>query len=374
MFKFGVLLMAGIMSVALPSSPVSGAGLPLVISATVDYTHATLTINGQNFGSAPNVTLDSLNFPAQSSSSSQVVASFPSGKGPSSFVPGTYFLTVTFKNQLPTIFGVDIGANGAMGPAGPAGAPGVTGAPGATGPAGPAGPQGLAGPMGPPGATGPAGTTGAQGLQGVAGPAGPQGLQGVTGAAGAQGPAGPSGTGVPACGSIAPFLVIANGALTCQPRFNVNGDGTLTDNQTGLMWELPTSDCSGEVTCVNSTYTWSSGDNNRTGTLYTSFLATLNSDVNSPGATYTCFVNHCDWRIPNFIELQAIVELSTPGCGSGSPCIDATFGPIQASLYWASTESRSAPTAAWGVFFYDGTADQFFNQLGHYAIAVRGRH
>jgi hypothetical protein len=66
------------------------AGLPLVISATVDYSHNTLTISGQNFGSNPSVTLDALAFPAQiPSSSSQIVANFPSGKAPSSFTPGT---------------------------------------------------------------------------------------------------------------------------------------------------------------------------------------------------------------------------------------------------------------------------------------------
>ena len=177
------------------------AGLPLVISATVDYSHNTLTVNGQNFGSNPAVTLDSLAFPTQSSGSAKIIASFPSGKAPASFVPGTYFLTVTFKNQLPTIFAVDIGGSGAQGPAGPAGAPGAPGVAGAPGPAGPAGPQGIAGPMGPPGgtgatgATGPVGVAGAQGLQGIAGPAGPQGLQGATGATGATGPQGPAGGG-----------------------------------------------------------------------------------------------------------------------------------------------------------------------------------
>ena len=64
------------------------AGLPLVISATVDYTHSTLTINGQNFGSSPAVTLDALAFSTQSSASSQIVANFPSGKAPSSFYAG----------------------------------------------------------------------------------------------------------------------------------------------------------------------------------------------------------------------------------------------------------------------------------------------
>jgi hypothetical protein len=118
---------------------VRAAGLPLVISATVDYSHNTLTISGQNFGSNSAVTLDSLAFATQSSASSQIVANFPAGKAPSSFDPGTYFLTVTFKNQLPTIFAVDIGGSGAQGPVGPAGAAS------APGPAGPAGPQGTPG-------------------------------------------------------------------------------------------------------------------------------------------------------------------------------------------------------------------------------------
>jgi hypothetical protein len=147
------------------SSGTEAAGLPLVNSATVDYTHSTLTISGQNFGSNPAVTLDSLSFPTQSSASSQIVANFSSGKAPSSFTPGTYFLTVQFKNQLPSIFAVDIGANGATGPAGPAGAQGLPGVAGATGPVGPAGSAGPAGPAGVPGSTG---ATGAVGLTGPA--------------------------------------------------------------------------------------------------------------------------------------------------------------------------------------------------------------
>jgi hypothetical protein len=172
------------------SSGSQAAGLPLVMSATVDYTHNTLTISGQNFGSNPSVTLDALAFPTQSSASSQIVANFPSGKAPSSFTPGTYFLTVTFRNQLPTIFGVDIGANGAVGPAGPAGvtgAQGLPGAQGAPGPAGPTGSQGGPGPMGPAGATGLAGQVGLTGSQGS------QGLPGPQGSSGPQGPIGPAG-------------------------------------------------------------------------------------------------------------------------------------------------------------------------------------
>ena len=69
------------------------------------------------------------------------------------------------------------------------------------------------------------------------------------------------------------------GALVCAssvPRYVANGDGTLTDNQTGLMWELQTSACSGEITCMNNIYTWSSNLSPADGTLFTGFIAGLN--------------------------------------------------------------------------------------------------
>jgi len=43
------------------------AGLPLVISATLNYSQNTLTISGQNFGISPTVTLDSITFPTMRS-------------------------------------------------------------------------------------------------------------------------------------------------------------------------------------------------------------------------------------------------------------------------------------------------------------------
>src|SRR5690349_401605 len=75
------------------------ANPPLIVSATVDYAKKTLTISGRNFGTAPVVTLGSIAFPTQSSASTRVVARFPAGRTPSSFVPGTYYLTVQFRNQ-----------------------------------------------------------------------------------------------------------------------------------------------------------------------------------------------------------------------------------------------------------------------------------
>src|SRR5579872_1176628 len=175
-------------------------GLPLISSVTVDYSHNTLTVNGMNFGTAPAVTVNSLAFQAQSSGSSQIVANFPSANPASSFSPGTYFLTLTFKNQLPSIFTVDIGANGPQGSIGPQGPAGPSGSIGAMGPAGPAGAQGVAGPMGPPGPAGSAGAVGATGATGPQGVAGPQGPAGAPGN---------DGSGVPRCREPNIYLVVA---------------------------------------------------------------------------------------------------------------------------------------------------------------------
>lgn len=335
-----------IVSLGLCASPASAAGLPLISSATVDYTHNTLTISGQNFGSNPAIMLDSLAFPTQSSASSQIIASFP--KIPASFTPGTYFLTVQFKNQLPTIFAVDIGANGAPGPAGAQGSPGIAGAPG------------------------PAGAAGAQGLQGVAGPAGQQGPVGAAGATGPQGSAG-SGAALPSCPS-PDVAILHNGAFICksaEPHYVDNGDGTVTDNATGLMWEQKSAAGTGDVHDVTNVYTWNDttvdASFGPSGTLYSDFLQQLNGLTLSGGIA--CFAGHCDWRIAEIGELRSILSAPFP-CGT-SPCIDPTFGPTQAASYWSSSSLASGPFGAWCVDFGGGFVNKRSKPNGTYARAVR---
>jgi Protein of unknown function (DUF1566) len=206
---------------------------------------------------------------------------------------------------------------------------------------------------------------------------GPAGAQGPAGPTGATGAAGATGTGVPACTGSAPYVELYRGALVCQPRFNVNGDGTLTDNQTGLMWELATGTVGGTATSdvkdVNARYTWSTTVNTPDGTLFTTFLATLNSDA-SADATSTCFANHCDWRIPNIVELQTIFEATASGCASdSSPCIDSAFGSTW-SRYWSSSALAGNPNNAWNADFYNVYGGTPFNDAKtnlSFARAVR---
>jgi len=140
-------------------------------------------------------------------------------------------------------------------------------------------------------------------------------------------------------------------------RYRDNGDGTVTDHQTKLMWEKKTgvpgspSVCPAGPTCgsvhdVNNAYAWSGGNAppyGPDGPAYFAFLAELNG--------LSPLAGHDDWRLPTITELQGILDLSVDGCGWEIPCIDPVFGPTQASFYWSSTTTHDDPTGARMVYF-----------------------
>ena len=75
------------------------------------------------------------------------------------------------------------------------------------------------------------------------------------------------------------------------------GDGvtgpalSYTDNNTPLVWEKK--DNVAGVHNVGNTYQWSGSGGAADGSLFTTFLATLNTDP--------CLRGHCDWRIPTLL-------------------------------------------------------------------------
>ncbi len=127
---------------------------------------------------------------------------------------------------------------------------------------------------------------------------------------------------------------------TCDaPRFVDNGNGTVTDNLSGLVWEQKL-DSPGSIHHYSDLYNWSSSDGIRAdGTVFTTFLSTLNS---------ACFADECDWRLPTLVELLAI-GLPTLGLCTVEPCIDPAFGVTlvnAAHRYWTGTTFSGSDTLA----------------------------
>jgi len=172
-------------------------------------------------------------------------------------------------------------------------------------------------------------------------------------------------------------------AATIACRYQINGDGTVTDYDTGLQWEQKTND--GGVHDRKNRYTWNttSGGTTPDGTVFTDFFGMLDNGASAgltAGVTTIsgCFAGHCDWRLPSLVELETIVDPSTPGCRSvGVACMDqTTFGPTptrpRAVVYWSATTFADFPSGAWFVIFDQGGGANVGNKHdANYVRAVR---
>ncbi len=154
-------------------------------------------------------------------------------------------------------------------------------------------------------------------------------------------------------------------------NYKDNGDGTITDKVTGLMWEKKSNDSTGILHDVNNAYPWSDSSSV---TIWDCL-----DDVNAEGGKG--FANHRDWRIPNVRELQSIVDYEIPFPG---PTVASAFNTncggntvftgscTAASAYWSSSTFAGLPTNAWYVYFYFGFVNSVDKSLPLSVRAVRG--
>ncbi|MBK9443650.1 MAG: DUF1566 domain-containing protein [Comamonadaceae bacterium] len=129
--------------------------------------------------------------------------------------------------------------------------------------------------------------------------------------------------------------------------FTVNGNGTVTDTMTSLVWDQCILGRTGSA-CLTDTaglYDWPGA---------------LAAAVAANAASYKGFT---DWRVPNVNELESITKLDT--WTSGKATIDADAFPntpvtgdvVGYGGTWTSTTWAPNPRFAWIVNFYDGYTD-----------------
>jgi hypothetical protein len=161
---------------------------------------------------------------------------------------------------------------------------------------------------------------------------------------------------VPRTGQSAVFAAGDDGDLQLgvtwpNPRFTDNGNGTVTDNLTDLIW-LDDANCFGEQTWANAL----------------SKAADLSDGCSDCGGTnMDCGLADGSiagqWRLPNLRELQSLVHygVSSPAvpntAGTGQWVEGDPFSGVQSSFYWSSTTVAGLTDAAWRVFLASGSVD-----------------
>jgi hypothetical protein len=141
--------------------------------------------------------------------------------------------------------------------------------------------------------------------------------------------------------------------------FTDNGNGTVTDDQTGLMWEKLSDN--GDIHDKDTTYDWA--------TAVTTKVAALNA---------ASFGGHNDWRLPNRRELDSLINIGAVSPATFSEfntdcvpsCTVLTCSCTQLSVYWSSSTYQSVPVNAWVVNFSDGdtSANTKFNNRSVRAV------
>jgi hypothetical protein len=134
------------------------------------------------------------------------------------------------------------------------------------------------------------------------------------------------------------FLYSVLAGVSTAGSLTDNGNGTVTDSGTHLMWQQ------GE----SSLMTWEEA-------------LSYCEGLTLAGST--------DWRLPNHKELHTLVDYTK----ATSPTINTTAFPnAPSSLYWSSTTDASSTSYAWLVLFNGGSTSTNNKTSTYYARCVRG--
>lgn len=130
---------------------------------------------------------------------------------------------------------------------------------------------------------------------------------------------------------------LQKGVAWPNPRFTDNGNGTVTDNLTGLIWLK-------NAYVPNATRTWATALDD---VVQLNTNGTMNG--NNAGDTSNDGSHQTDWRLPNVNELLSLIDRGQ------YPALGAPFTNVQSlNAYWSSTTVFNNTSSAWHVSLLDG--------------------
>ncbi len=140
-----------------------------------------------------------------------------------------------------------------------------------------------------------------------------------------------------------------NGTRWCD-----NGDGTVTDLTTCLVW-LQKADWGGQKPWDDCTH---DDAFTRAGLLEDGATGAVLSDGSAAGA----------WRLPTRTELVGI----TNGDEAVRSSNMRAFTGVQSNVYWSSTTYAGSTSSAWNVYLLDGIVGAYYKTSTYYVWPVRG--
>ena len=155
-----------------------------------------------------------------------------------------------------------------------------------------------------------------------------------------------------------------------KPRFTDNGDGTVTDNLTGLVWLQ-------DANCFAGRLPWADALERST--------ALFDGCTTCGGTEGDCGLSDGsvagDWRLPNRFELESLLNMAfwdpalSNAAGTGQWVEGDAFFRVQSAelaFYWSSTTLASFTGAAWDVTLSNGFVGNAYKTDRSFAWPVRG--
>jgi len=148
------------------------------------------------------------------------------------------------------------------------------------------------------------------------------------------------------CANSGQDAALHKGVAWPSPRFSDNGDGTVIDKLTGLVWSQ-NGYAPGPAACSpGAAKTWQAA---------LGYAACLNANN---------YLGHSDWRLPDINELESLIHA---GQADNSSWLNASgFSHVQSGIYWSSTtyvtDARDACLIHMnhGDLWYDDKANLYF--------------